>query len=313
MSTIVLLIFVLSLQVSLTPALPSVTRRLSLVSEEVRVLNTTDSKPLPPQEVECLHTPNYYALIPPHCGFVINHIILEEDHPFRPHKYMNKMYRTDAGGNALSRWPYRTCEVTVQGSERGQQLWMTFVDVALAANKIIAECVTDVHDPIGGVSAIGDKQLGFTITVRGTGDYGSVSANNDSVSHQPVVDISKRSIQPPEDPTITETSREIENRNPQRDISPVFTRPFVPSKMTPNLTSPLFHPVYCFSPLITHLLRAAALDCSSIIKRIVRRLFDSTSPLILGFTRHRRHQSVETPGLNPAARTVRSVHLEQGC
>lgn len=84
---------------------------------------------------------------------------------------------------------------------------MTFVEVALAANKITSECVADFHDPIGGVSAIGDENMGFTITVRGTGDYESVSAKNDSVPHQPAVDVAKRSKQLPEDLAITQMSR----------------------------------------------------------------------------------------------------------
>ena len=67
---------------------------------------------------------------------------------------------------------------------------MSFTDVALAANRIFAECLADVHDPIGGVSSIGDEELGFTITVRGTGDYELGFATNDSVSQRPDVDVS---------------------------------------------------------------------------------------------------------------------------
>ena len=282
MRTRVLLAFVLSLRVPLTPALPSDTRQLSLFSEDTR--NTTDPNTLPPHEVQCLHTPNYYTLVAPHCGYVINHILLREDHVFRPHRYMNKMYRTDSGGNALSRWPYRSCEVTVQSNKRGRQLWMTFVDVALAANKIVSECVDGKDDPIGGVSVIGDEQLGFTITVRGTGDYESVSVENDSASHQPAVDVSKRSIQPPEDPAITEASPEIETENPQKGVSLVSTQPLVPSSMTRNLTAPPPYPVHCFRPLIIRLPPAVESDCSYIINRIILRLFDPTALLIFGFT-----------------------------
>lgn len=104
------------------------------------------------------------------------------------------MYRTISGGNALSRWNYRSCEVTVEGHKRGRQLWMTFVDVALAANKIVAECVADRGDPIGGESAIGDEELGFTITVRGTGDYEGGFAGNASAAYRPAGDVSRRAI-----------------------------------------------------------------------------------------------------------------------
>ena len=282
MSTRVLLAFVLSLQVSLTPAPPSGTRQLSLVPENAP--NTTDPNPLPPHEVHCLHTPNYYTLVVPDCAYVINCILLREDHVFRRYRYVNKTYRTDSGGNALARWPYRSCEVTVRGSKRGHQLWMSFVDVALAANKIVSECVADKHDPIGGVSAIGDEQLGFTITVRGTGDYERVPAKNDSVSHQPAVDVSKRSIQPPEEPLITEASREIETRNSQRDASLISTQTLMPSNITLNLTAPPSYPVHCFNPLIIHLPPAVASDCSYVINRIILRLSDPTALLIFGFT-----------------------------
>ena len=187
-----LIIFALSLHIFLASTIPLDTRQLSLVAENT--LSITQPTALPPHEVKCLDMPDHYHLVASDCGFVLNDLILRDQNVFEERKFMNRIYRSDAGGNAQARWWYDTCEVTVHGSKRNRPLWMSFFDVALTAQKIISQCVDGVKDPGGGVSIVGDVELGFAITVRGSGYHNRVSAKNDSVSHQPLVNVSKRAI-----------------------------------------------------------------------------------------------------------------------
>ena len=278
----ILLKLVLILHVSVTCAFPSGRRQLSLVDEN-RV-NITSPTPLPPHQVQCSKPSGATGkeLVGTDCGHLLNGIFLRQAGLFTERKFFNKIYRTDAGGNALAQWWYGTCEVLVQGIIKNRQLVMTLFDVALTANKIIYECVADIKDSLGGCSPIGESEDEFFVYVRG---YEIGSGNNSSVSHQPAVDVSRRAIGPPEDIASTEATRGNGTRDPPKSVmSRPAARPLATSDATLSVAIAHEHPVNCFNPLFVHLPPAVATDCSYIINQIILRLFDPTRSLTFGFT-----------------------------
>ena len=161
---------------------------------------------------------------------------------------------------------------------------LSFFEVALTANKIIQECVDSVRYPIGGLSLLGNVEDGFGVIVRGSGALESINENGPSVSHQPVMGVSRRAIRSQRDSEDTEAPQGIESRDPLRGVSRVSNHPVVASNAALSAPALPTYAVNCFNPLIVSIPPAVATDCSHVINQVILRLSDPTRELTFGFT-----------------------------
>ena len=278
----------LSICVFTTAGLPSGPRGRSglLASRDTNIItlssgtNTTKPEPYPAYPVHCLDILNHYRVTPSDCGYVINDNILDRDNVFERRTFINRSYRTEAGGYARARWWYGNCDVSVEGY-RAESTMLSFFDVALTANKIVYKCVDGAMNPRGGLSLIGDPDNVFVVQVTGTIPVSIVSAANifNLSHHQPAASLSRRATTGSEDKpeSVVGRSQKVETRTPPTGLSDHLT-------LVSNLTlSAAHYPVHCIRPPIV-IVPAAATDCSYIIDHVILRLTDPTWQLTFGFT-----------------------------
>ncbi len=191
---------------------------------------------------------------------------------------------TDWGGYRRAEWRFRHCQILVRGFGTHRQR-LTFFDVALTANKIIAECVNGVTNPVGGASAIGDPSTFFAVFVNGYKPLNSVTAENFNVSlQQQELSVSRRAIEPQNGSEDTRRLQGLDIRDPLRDVSRVSNHPTEASNSFLNIEAPPKYPVHCFDPSITPLPSAAAVDCSFLINQVILGPPDPTRQLTWAFT-----------------------------
>ena len=104
---------------------------------------------------------------------------------------------TEFGGYIRAQWRFNHCEIKVKGLGPHNQRFTLF-DVALTANKIIAECVNGVTNSAGGASAIGDPSKFFAVFLNGYDQFGA-TAENFNVSLQHELSVSRRAIKTQDD------------------------------------------------------------------------------------------------------------------
>ncbi|CAD6586183.1 MAG: hypothetical protein ASARMPRED_002466 [Alectoria sarmentosa] len=283
----VLRTFAHCVSLSIALALPSNLRRLPLGIREVdsKTLGTssTTSNPLPADTVSCLRSYITPRLVLSDCSIVINSMLLSQPGPFEPRIFRQNTYRTELGWYARSRWQHGNCELSVHGPRNADQL-LTFLDVAVAADKIVLKCVINVTFPKGGLMLVGDMSKGFHVVLQGHEESESDSAKNSSASQESAISVSRRAMQSRHHSEKSVGSQAVEIRDPLMGVSRVANHPAVTPNSTIGTAPPARHPVQCFNPFIVHLQPAAATDCGFVINQIILRLFDPTRQLTFGFT-----------------------------
>lgn len=280
------LLLTLFLYVFTTSALPSGARGSSFATRKTNINISTSigatPEPYPAHPVRCLNLALAPIVTPADCGYLINDKILRLPDVFKKRVFSNRSYKTDAGGYHASLWRHRSCGVTVEGYGSDTAM-LSFFDIALAANKIVYECIDGVRNPKGGFSLIGDPSNSHVLTLHRI-QFNDVSAEIFNISHQPAASISKRAIGSQSEPESAGASQKVETSDLATRASRLSDRSAVASNVTLTAGTPTAYPVHCFSPLIVHLPPATAADCSYIINYIILRLFDPTRQLTFGFT-----------------------------
>ena len=284
MSSLISLIFALCLHAVLTSALPSTPPQSSENVDGVKLVipsNRTMPIPFPAHPVRCFHDSRPPK--PSHCTFVLNEILLRGRSVFTKRQFIHQWYRREDGQYARSRWTHLNCQISVQGyREEGQML--SFSDIASTALIIISECVSDVTDPNGGVSVVGDRNLEFVVFVQGNRAPESVSANDSHVSHESAIGaVAGRGMRFPDNSERIEGSQSVEIRDSARETSRTSAAPFALDFTLSRSGSPEY-PVHCFNPMIILIPPAVPKDCSRIINQVILRLSDPTQNLTFGFT-----------------------------
>ena len=162
---------------------------------------------------------------------------------------------------------------------------LSFSDVVLTANKVVALCGLGKSQPVGGVGLIGDPVEGFAVRVSGLRRaVQAVSARDVGTSRGSAAGVSRRAMRSREDSAHVGGPLGIEPRDPPRGVSRVSNRPLV--TLNSNLSEPLpqTYPINCFDPSIIPLPAAVPTDCGYIIHQTILRLFEPTRELTFGFT-----------------------------
>lgn len=184
------------------------------------------------------------------CYFIINEVLsrlpdLPQDIPFHDYRYQNR-----AGHWRSSRWRHGHCIITVGNADDSEETSLPLLNVALAANKVIKECLLERRIAQGGVVKIGNADMHFFVGILGC--YPPNSLNNSS-------GLDSRSL-----PLATSLSSAQDSSITQLNVT--------------DLQSPTAHPVACFPP------RAPAhsgpyphpdvvlADCSYILNEIILKI-----------------------------------------
>ena len=151
-------------------------RRASRISPEGNPLSLIPTEGLKAGRrwpVNCFDPTSSHKLkhaIPSDCTFIIDEIILRLPNPM---KEQNFGY-TDADDINLTdpesgQWIHGQCLVYIRGLDAGPTLRdrFRFVDVALTAHRIMADCVQDAKYALGGIADVGTKEDRFYVGVAG--------------------------------------------------------------------------------------------------------------------------------------------------
>ena len=255
--------------------------------------NLSAPSPLPVYPVKCLPRPKVDTFNPSDCSYLINEVILRQPDVFQERNFHKFTYKNEHGGNVRSRWVHNSCEVILEGGvDCAFKVKVSFFNIALSANKILAECVIGFSDPIGGLSMIGYPNDRYYIILKGHLDATStfVVSNNSDVSEKPATSVSKRRSRSQDRSENGAGLRGPGTRDPLRGTSRISNAPGrTSSNSTPTVSnhspsSTPEYPVRCFNPLILVLPPATATDCSFIINHIILRLFNPMTAFTFGFT-----------------------------
>ena len=102
------------------------------------------------------------------CNFVINEIILRYPNPMAEQTFgYGPSADIDLSQPENQKWIHECCVIFVRNSVSRGTGTFRLVDVALAAHRIVGECVVGARYPIGGTAAVGLVADGFYVGVGG--------------------------------------------------------------------------------------------------------------------------------------------------
>lgn len=184
------------------------------------------------------------------CDVVINEIILRLENPMNVQTFgFNESADVDLSLPGNQKWYYEQCLITVDSMDRTQQAHFRPLDVAIAAQRIMHQCVIESKDALGGTAPIGDPDVDFYITVGGI-RRSSVSAT-DTKLLLPSNGIKERSI--------LEAGAEVPRFRIRSDniSKQTFSATFAP-------------PISCFKPgMPAARSKIGANDCTAVAKTIL--------------------------------------------
>ena len=248
---------------------PDSSRALILLNQATSLSNSTGKpKTVVEQEVECFPVGSRLShAVADDCRFIINHIILGMNDPFREQTWGF----TDGVDINLSldeyEWVYQGCYIRVTNGDETQVDSFRPVDVAEQALRIVETCVVDVKEPLGGYADVGHLRFfrSFYVVASGTSMPPSASGKGSS-----------NVLSLPFDKSRTLEGRAYSNSLQESGISRVITG---------RLEHDEAQPVRCFDPSFVHRLQPATVsDCHFIIDEIILRLPDLMREQSFGYT-----------------------------
>ena len=244
-------------------------RALILLNQASSLSNSTGKlKTVVGHEVECFRVGSRLThAVADDCRFIINHIILGMNDPFR----VQTWGFTDGVEINLSldeyEWIYQGCHIHVQNGDETQVDSFRPVDVAAQALRVVETCVVDVKEPLGGYADVGHLRLFRSFYVVASGTSMPPSAQSIGSSNVPSL---------PSDMPVTLEGRA--NLDSLQENA-------IPRIVTGSLGHNEAHPVRCYSPAYVHRLQPATVsDCNIIIDEIILRLPNVMREQSFGYT-----------------------------
>lgn len=156
------------------------------------------------------------------------------------------------------------------------------MEVALTANKILAECVNGTKDTQdGGTSPVGPPEISLFVTLMGSvpdesqSDIGIEVGNNYTPPFPPNFSVARGiSSQQQNSPSISGT---LSVSNPK-------STPLSLISLASDIKAPTEYPVNCFNPYSTKLPPAVIGDCEVIINELILRYPNLMTPQTFGYT-----------------------------
>ena len=243
-------------------------RALILLNQANSSSNSTGKlKTVVDHEVECFSVGSRLThAIADDCRFIINHIILGMNDPFR----VQTWGFIDGVDIDLSlekyEWIHQGCYIRVQNGDETQVDRFRPVDVAEQALRIVETCIIDVKEPLGGFADVGHLRFVKSFYVVASGTSNTPSAQNIGSSNEPSLP--------------SDTPRTLEGR--------VFLdslQESAISRISGRLRYNEDHSVRCFDPsFVRRLQPASASDCHFIIDDIILRLPNLMREQSFGYT-----------------------------
>ena len=244
-------------------------RALILPNQASSLSNSTGKlKTVVDHEVECFAVGSRLThAVADDCRFIINHIILGMNDPFR----VQTWGYTDGVDINLSldeyEWIYQRCYIRVQNGDETQVDNFRPVDVAEQALRIVETCVVDVKEPLGGYADVGHLRFFRSFYVVASGTSMPPSAQSIGSSNVPSL--------PSDMPRTLEGRANLDSLQ-ESAISRIVTG---------SLGHNEEHPVRCFGPAYVHRLQPAIVsDCNIIIDEIILRLPNLMREQSFGYT-----------------------------
>lgn len=211
------------------------------------------------------------------CSYILNEIILKTSYVFELLTFTFFEYRDPQGYRHQSRWAYGMCVISVSSMKaRGSQT-LGLLEVALTANKILADCIRDNKRIEGGTSPVGPSGTEYYVGVVGYTPedppprYGGDAADNSRAPLLPNVEVSGQQQDSP-------STSEIRSLRTSSGSLPSL------NTLNSNTRAPSQYPVLCFNPYSTRLARAVVEDCEVIINEIILRYPNPMMPQTFGYT-----------------------------
>jgi hypothetical protein len=266
-------------------SLPLATSLSSAQDSSITQLNVTDLQGPTAHPVACFpprapaHSGPY-----PHpdvvladCSYILNEIILKISYVFELLTFTFFEYRDPQGYRHQSRWAYGMCVISVSSMKaRGSQS-LGLLEVALTANKILADCIRDDKRIEGGTSPVGPSGTEYYVGVVGYTPedppprYRGDAADNSRAPLLPNVEVSGQQQDSP-------STSEIRSLRTSSGSLPSL------NTLNSNTRAPSQYPVLCFNPYSTRLARAVVEDCEVIINEIILRYPNPMMPQTFGYT-----------------------------
>lgn len=229
------------------------------------------------------------------CYFIINEILFKLPDIGEELHFVGYHFRDRQGKWHSTRWKHRNCAVTVGNANIFETTNLELLNVILAANKIVVECLEQQRIPQGGTVPIGSLSQRFFVGILGYHELVRTGSANQSTSPLSLDhEVPKRSVPPH---LSLETA----------DISaPDSTALNVNASVV--VPGPTVHPVTCSPPIMRTDSRpnpssaAMVADCSYILNEIILRIAYIFEPLTFTHSEYRhpqgyRHQSCWEHGM----------------
>ncbi|CAF9940761.1 hypothetical protein IMSHALPRED_002159 [Imshaugia aleurites] len=133
--------------------------------------NLSGSVKAPPSYPVTCFNPYTTKMRPPigeDCQIVINQIILRYPNPMSPQTFgYSASADIDLSLPRNEKWAFQNCVMFVRNMDKTRTDTFRIVDVALAAQRIITECVIGAKYPVGGTACVGTVADDFYVGVGG--------------------------------------------------------------------------------------------------------------------------------------------------
>lgn len=214
------------------------------------------------------------------CAIILNNIIFRLDGLFENRAFSRQHYMNSNGRWVPSRWVWGQCKIYARSAQSDSVDIFSLFEVALAANKILVDCVTSHREGQGGTMPVGSSERSYYVGLQGHSSDGKVNAIDDAeLSALPHFKAVKRAL---------DTKRAF--RGPT-GLQPRFfdlqvasvslSEALRPSNPTRNLKAD--GDIDCF-PRGSRLPNANVDDCNFIINSIIIGMKDPFRPQTWGYT-----------------------------
>lgn len=215
------------------------------------------------------------------CSTILNDTLLRLDGIFEKRVFFHKMYMDSSGSWVPARWAFGQCVIQVGSWQLVLADQFTIFEVALSANKILADCVTSQRKGQGGWIPIGSPERFFQVDLEGQRtDMNVVAIDDTKLSALFNVEDAKRTLDAKRvHSAAAPQQRKFEPsgalRVADQELSTLSSRG--------NTNTWIDHEVDCFPPGAT-LPDAVADDCMFIINSIIVTMKDPFRVQTWGFT-----------------------------
>jgi len=237
------------------------------------------------------------------CSYILNEIILRIDYVFDPLIFTFYEYRDPKGYRHQSRWAHGFCAIFVTSTKARSSQSLTLLEVALTANKILADCVNGVRPTQGGSSPVGPLGTQFYVGVLGESPHDLSPDNPGDVARHsaaflvPNIDFARglRDQQQGSKSASKSQSLSMSNR-PLPSLDPTANMEVPPNDLalgndslslrpaTISIKGPPQYPVSCFNPYSIKWKPAVVQDCENVINEIILRYPNPMIPQTFGYT-----------------------------